>query len=61
MGKTYKIGVIPGGIAIWLGSSAKKEGAGGAAQAGLVMGIIAVCISVVGGIIGTIIMVASET
>ena len=54
------VGAIPGGIAIWLGASAKKEGAGGAAQAGLVMGIIAVCISVVGGILGTIVMVASE-
>ncbi|MGQ9732326.1 MAG: hypothetical protein ACUVX8_13790 [Candidatus Zipacnadales bacterium] len=43
--------LILGPIAIWLGYSAKKEGADGTATAGIVLGIIVVALSLIGVII----------
>ncbi|MBM3472734.1 MAG: DUF4190 domain-containing protein [Armatimonadetes bacterium] len=43
--------IVLGPIAIWLGASARRDGAGGNATAGMVLGIIAVALCVIGGII----------
>ena len=49
-------GIVLGPIAIYLGVSARRDGAGGTATAGMVLGIIAVALTIIGGIIYAIVM-----
>jgi len=51
-------GVVLGPIAIWLGTSARREGAEGTATAGIVCGIIAIILGLI-GIAIAIIMIAA--
>jgi hypothetical protein len=52
----FCLSCILGPAAIWMGSQARREGAGGTATAGMVLGIISTSLSVILGIIYAIAM-----
>ena len=53
--------LVLGPIAIYLGVSARRDGAGGTATAGMVLGIVSLVLSVIGGIIYAAMMAAASS